>query len=50
VFYDQAKKHHPDTGGSNDGEKFRQINEAYEILSNRDLKSKYDRERNFNYE
>ena len=35
-----AIKHHPDKGG--DPEKFKQIAEAYEILSNTDKKQQYD--------
>ena len=36
-----SKKHHPDVGGSED--KFKEIAEAYETLSNSDKKSNYDR-------
>jgi curved DNA-binding protein CbpA len=36
----QALLHHPDKGG--DPEKFKQVVEAYEILSNIDLRSQYD--------
>jgi molecular chaperone DnaJ len=35
-----AMEHHPDKGG--DGEKFKSINEAYEILSNPERRSQYD--------
>ena len=35
-----AVKHHPDKGG--DSEKFKQIAEAYEVLSNPDKKQQYD--------
>ena len=35
-----AIRHHPDKGG--DSEKFKQISEAYEILSDKDKKFKYD--------
>ncbi|MHA1719374.1 MAG: molecular chaperone DnaJ [Promethearchaeota archaeon] len=41
AFYRLAKKHHPDRGG--DAEKFKEINEAYMVLSNPDKRSKYDR-------
>jgi curved DNA-binding protein CbpA len=36
-----AKKHHPDLAGG-DAEKFRQIAEAYSVLSDVDLKASYD--------
>jgi DnaJ-class molecular chaperone len=35
-----ARQHHPDKGG--DGEKFKKISHAYEILSNSEKKKKYD--------
>lgn len=35
-----AKKHHPDTGG--DAETFRQITEAYEVLSDPNKRAQYD--------
>merc|ERR1719436_2097683 len=36
-----AVKHHPDKGG--DPEKFKEITRAYEVLSDADKRSKYDR-------
>merc|ERR1719356_1458430 len=36
-----AVKHHPDKGG--DPEKFKEITRAYEVLSDSEKKSKYDR-------
>merc|ERR1711933_139518 len=36
-----AVKHHPDKGG--DQEKFKEITRAYEVLSDSDKRSKYDR-------
>lgn len=36
-----AKEHHPDKGG--DEQKFKEISEAYEILSDNDKKANYDR-------
>lgn len=35
-----AKENHPDKGG--DSEKFKQIAEAYEVLSNKDKRTQYD--------
>lgn len=40
AFRRQAVKHHPDQGG--DEAQFKQINEAYEVLSNPDKKQRYD--------
>lgn len=39
-FYELAKKHHPDTGSQSSQtiEKFKQITEAYEVLSNPDIR------------
>merc|ERR1719265_2379496 len=36
-----AVKHHPDKGG--DPEKFKEITRAYEVLSDKDKREKYDR-------
>lgn len=36
-----AQKYHPDKGG--DAEKFKEINEAYQILSDKEKRSQYDR-------
>lgn len=44
-----AKKYHPDTYQGNKSvaeEKMKQINEAYDVLSNKELKSKYDEQFN----
>lgn len=41
AYRKKALKHHPDKGG--DVEKFKQINSAYEILSDPDKKSMYDK-------
>ncbi|QEE17684.1 molecular chaperone DnaJ [Promethearchaeum syntrophicum] len=41
AFYRLAKTHHPDRGG--DAEKFKEINEAYMVLSDADKRAKYDR-------
>jgi len=40
AFRRLARKHHPDTGG--DEEKFKEINEAYEVLSDADKRKQYD--------
>ena len=40
AFRKQARKHHPDAGGSED--KFKEINEAYEVLSNDEKRQQYD--------
>ena len=40
AFRRQAVKHHPDQGG--DEVKFKEINEAYEVLSNPDKRQRYD--------
>ena len=36
-----AHKYHPDKGG--DEKKFKEINEAYQVLSNQEKRSQYDR-------
>ncbi len=41
AFYKLAHKYHPDKGG--DEKKFKEINEAYQILSNKEKKGQYDR-------
>ncbi len=40
AFRRLARKHHPDTGG--DEEKFKEVNEAYEVLSDDEKRSQYD--------
>jgi molecular chaperone DnaJ len=40
AFRKLARKHHPDAGG--DEEKFKEINEAYETLSDKDKRAEYD--------
>ena len=41
AFYKLAHKHHPDKGG--DEKKFKEINEAYQILSDKEKRAQYDR-------
>ncbi len=40
AFRRLARKHHPDTGGSED--KFKELNEAYEVLSDPEKRKQYD--------
>ncbi len=40
AFRKQAHQHHPDKGGSE--EKFKELNEAYQVLSNADKRKQYD--------
>lgn len=41
AYYDLAHKYHPHKGG--DEKKFKEINEAYQILSNKEKKDQYDK-------
>src|SRR4030043_1532452 len=41
AYYKLAHKYHPDKGG--DEQKFKEINEAYQTLSNKEKRSQYDR-------
>lgn len=43
TFRELARKHHPDMMPADGGERFREINEAYAILSDRDARARYDR-------
>jgi molecular chaperone DnaJ len=43
AFRELARKHHPDVSPDNNGEAFREINEAYAVLSDRDSRARYDR-------
>ncbi len=43
AFFELAKKYHPDRGG--DEEKFKEINEAYQVLSNKEKRAAYDAQR-----
>lgn len=40
AFRKQARKHHPDAGGSE--ERFKELNEAYEVLSDPEKRKQYD--------
>lgn len=41
AYYKLAHKLHPDKGG--DGNQFKEINEAYQVLSNKDKRAQYDK-------
>jgi len=43
AFRELARKHHPDVSPDNNGEAFREINEAYAVLSDRESRARYDR-------
>ena len=43
AFFELAKKYHPDRGG--DEKKFKEINEAYQVLSDRQKRAQYDAQR-----
>jgi DnaJ-class molecular chaperone len=43
AFRELARKHHPDVNRDNTGEAFREINEAYAVLSDPDQRARYDR-------
>jgi DnaJ-class molecular chaperone len=43
AFRELARKHHPDVQSDDAGEKFREINEAYAVLSDRETRARYDR-------
>jgi len=43
TFRELARQHHPDVNPSDDGERFREINEAYAVLSDKDQRARYDR-------
>jgi DnaJ-class molecular chaperone len=43
AFRELARKHHPDVNPQDGGEAFREINEAYAVLSDKDAKARYDR-------
>ena len=43
AFRELARKHHPDVSPDNNGEAFREINEAYAALSDPESRARYDR-------
>ncbi len=43
AFRELARKHHPDVSPDNNGESFREINDAYAVLSDKDARARYDR-------
>ncbi len=43
AFRELARKFHPDVNSADEGEKFREINEAYAVLSDREQRQRYDR-------
>ncbi len=43
AFRELARQHHPDVNPEDGGERFREINEAYAVLSDRDARTRYDR-------
>jgi DnaJ-class molecular chaperone len=43
AFRELARRHHPDVSPDNNGEAFREVNEAYAVLSDRDSRARYDR-------
>ncbi len=43
AFRELARKHHPDVNPADSGEAFREINEAYAVLCDREARARYDR-------
>jgi len=43
AFRELARQHHPDINPHDEGERFREINEAYAVLSDRESRARYDR-------
>jgi molecular chaperone DnaJ len=43
AFRELARKHHPDVNPADAGEQFREINEAYAVLSDAESRARYDR-------
>jgi DnaJ-class molecular chaperone len=43
AFRELARKHHPDVNPASTGEAFREINDAYAVLSDKEARARYDR-------
>jgi molecular chaperone DnaJ len=43
AFRELARQHHPDVNPEDGGERFREANEAYAVLSDRETRARYDR-------
>ena len=43
AFRELARQHHPDVNPDDGGERFREINEAYAVLSDKEARARYDR-------
>jgi molecular chaperone DnaJ len=43
AFRELARQHHPDVNPTDGGERFREINEAYAVLSEKESRARYDR-------
>lgn len=43
AFRELARQHHPDVNPDDGGERFREINEAYAVLSDKESRARYDR-------
>lgn len=43
AFRELARKYHPDVNAEDEGERFREINEAYAVLSDHESRARYDR-------
>ncbi|MBA2542192.1 MAG: J domain-containing protein [Deltaproteobacteria bacterium] len=43
TFRELARQHHPDVNPTDGGERFREINEAYAVLSDKEQRARYDR-------
>lgn len=43
AFRELARQHHPDVSPGSNGEVFRELNEAYAVLSDRESRARYDR-------
>lgn len=43
AYRELARKHHPDVNPEDNGELFRELNDAYAVLSDRDARARYDR-------